>query len=226
MKKIALLGFALVFTVLVVNAQYYYDRSKSPDKVVSSNPTRDFDHFFFLSWDGNTPMSNPDFIKQASSLGTKLGFRKRLNSEDKLWVGADFGWAVYKEYFPYQTYPVSGNQSVSTDLYDYSYNYSLSANIDYFFLPMDKIFVPYAGLGVGGAYDKFAQYWNIYSYSGSSWGLMVRPEAGFLLGYGQNSSWRLKVAYHYDYTSNTNKDFGYKNFINTGFQIGIVKMAW
>ncbi len=225
MKNI-FLTMVLVGTCFIIsNAQYYYDRSKNPDKVIKQKSGRDFDHFFFLSWDGNTPASNPDFIKEASSLGTKLGFRKRINEDDKLWVGGDFGWAVYKQYIPTQTY-TSGTQSVTTDLYNYSYNYSLSANLDYFFLPMEKILVPYAGLGIGVAYDKFTQYYNIYGSTGSSWGFLVRPEAGILIGFKENSSWRVKAAFHYDYASNTSTDFGYKNFINYGFQVGLVKMAW
>lgn len=211
------------------NAQYYYDRSKNPDKNTGKISTpktgRDFDHFFFLSWDNNTPLSNPDFISQASSLGTKFGYRKRINDEDKLWVGGDFGWAVYKQYIPTQTY-TSGTQSVTTDLYNYAYNYSLSLNVDYFFLPMEKVFCPYAGLGLGVAYDKFSQYFNVYGADATTWGFLARPEVGILIGFKENSPWRIKAAYHYDYASNTSTDFGYKNFTNTGFQVGLVKMAW
>jgi hypothetical protein len=229
MKNIFSAIAGVVVCISSCNAQYYFDRSKNPDKNTGKISTpktgRDFDHFFFLSWDSNTPMSNKDFIGQSSSLGTKLGFRKRINEDDKLWVGGDFGWTVYKQYIPTQTYP-SGTQSTTTDLYNYAYNYSLSANLDYFFFPMEKILVPYAGLGIGVAYDKFAQYYNIYGTSGSSWGFLVRPEAGILIGFKENSPWRIKAAYHYDYASNTSTDFGYKNFINTGFQIGLVKMAW
>src|SRR5579872_1103241 len=157
LSTIVLVGICIVNS----NGQYYYDRSKNPDKNTGkvSNPKtgRDFDKFYFLSWDNNAPISNKDFISQPSSLGTKMGFRKRLNDEDKLWVGADFGWAVYKQYVPAQTY-TTGTQSVTTDIYNYAYNYSLSANLDYLFLPKEKIIVPYAGLGIGVAYDKFAQY--------------------------------------------------------------------
>lgn len=212
-----------------VSAQYYYDRSKNPDKntgkISSSKSGRDFDRFYFLSWDNNSPLSNKDFISQSSSLGTKLGFRKRLNEEDKFWVGGELGWAVYKEYFPYTTY-TNGVQSISTDLYNYAYTYSLSVNLDYFFLPMEKIVNPYAGLGIGAAYDKFAQYYNVYGSSATSWGFLVRPEAGVLIGFKENSSWRVKAAFHYDYSTNTNSDFGYKNFNSMGFQVGLVKMAW
>lgn len=218
----------------IVWGQYYYDRSKNPDRntglkqqqETQDKPSRDFDHFFFLSWDGNQPKSNTSFIANSSSLGTRLGFRKRINDQDNIWVGVDGGWSVYNQYVPYQTYAVSNTQTISTDLYNYSYNYSLTANIDYFILPMQRIFAPYVGVGVGGAYDKFATYYNISGSSSGSWGLLLRPEVGFLLGFKVNSSWRLKAAYHYDYGTNQNSDFGYKNFINTGFQIGIVKMAW
>jgi outer membrane protein W len=140
-------------------------------------------------------------------------------------VGADFGWAVYKQCIPTTTYNF-GTQSVTTDLYDYAYNYSLSVNLDYYFLPMEKMIAPYAGLGIGVAYDKFAQYYNIYGTKGTSWGFLVRPEAGVLIGFKENSSWRIKAAAHYDYSTNTSTDFDYKNFMSIGFQVGLVKMAW
>jgi hypothetical protein len=229
MKKLFLLAAVSVAFVASLNAQYYYDRSKNPDKNIGKISTpktgRDFDKFYFLSWDNNAPLSNKDFISQTSSLGTKLGFRKRLNDEDKLWVGADFGWAVYKQYVPTNTY-TTGTQSTTTDLYNYAYNYSVSVNLDYFFLPVEKIITPYAGLGIGAAYDKFAQYYNVYGSSGTSWGFLVRPEAGVLIGFKENSPWRIKAAFHYDYSTNTSTDFGYKNFSSMGFQIGLVKMAW
>lgn len=221
----SLLIFLLSFCFVSSHAQYYFDRSKNPDKVVVEKTGRDFDHFFFLSWDYNKPLTNTDFIKDASTVGTKLGFRKRINDEDKLWVGGDFGWAVYKQYVPTQTY-TTGTQSVTTDLYNYSYNYNLTVNIDYFFFPMKQLVVPYAGFGIGASYNKYNQYYNIYGSSSSSWGFLVRPEVGILIGFKENSSWRIKAAYHYDYSTNSSTDFGYKNFQNTGFQVGLVKMAW
>jgi hypothetical protein len=225
MKKLFLIIAVSITYTVSLKAQYYYDRSKNPDKNVSKTSGRDFDRFYFLSWDNNTPLSNKDFIGQSSSLGTKLGFRKKINEEDKLWVGGDFGWAVYNQYIPTTTYTF-GTQSITTDLYNYAYNYSLSVNIDYFFLPLEKIVVPYAGLGIGAAYDKFAQYYNVYGSSSTSWGFLARPEAGVLIGFKENSPWRIKAAYHYDYSTNTNSDFDYKNFMSMGFQVGLVKMAW
>jgi len=234
MKKLfSIVVFSIAF-VGSVKAQYYYDRSKNPDKIPnqpkqtrsrsSSSSSSNYSKFIFAAWDGNKPMSNSSFIDQSSSLGARFGFRKRLNDEDKFWVGGDLSWSVYNQYFPYQTY-TTGTQSVSTDLYDYAYNYGLTVNIDYFFLPMEKLVVPYAGFGIGIAYDKFNQYYNIYGDTPSdSWGLLVRPEVGVLIGYKQNSRWRLKAAVHYDYSSNTNSTYGYKGFTNAGLQIGILKM--
>ena len=229
MKNIFLAVVMVVVTFISGKAQYYYDRSKNPDKNTGKISTpksgQDFDRFYFLSWDNNTPMSNKDFISQASSLGSKLGFRKRINDEDKLWVGGDFGWAVYKQYIPTNTYTY-GTQSITTDLYNYAYNYSVSVNLDYFFSPMEKIVAPYGGLGIGAAYDKFTQYYNIYGSKSTSWGFLVRPEAGVLIGFKENSPWRIKAAVHYDYSTNMSTDFGYKNFVSMGFQVGLVKMAW
>ncbi len=233
MKKLFLVTMVSLGFVVIAQAQYYYDRSKNPDKVPSqpkrqnrsqSSNSGDYSKFFFASWDGNNPMSNSSFINNFSSLGTRFGFRKRINDVDNIWIGGDFGEAVYHQHFPYQTYATSSTQSVSTDLYNYSYNYGVTVNIDYFFFPMEKIINPYVGIGIGAAYDKFAEYYNINSSAGDSWGLLIRPEAGILVGFKQNSPWRVKAAVHYDYASNTNSSFGYKNFINTGLQIGIVKM--
>jgi outer membrane protein W len=235
MKNIFFSVFVLLVIVSSSNAQYYYDRSKNPDKPIVEKSGRDFDSFYFFSWDNNNPLSNQNYISQSSSLGTRLGYRKRLNDVDKLWVGADFGWVVYKQYVPYRTYQY-GTQSISTETYNYSYNFSLTATLDYFFTPMENLITPYAGLGIGIAYDKFSQYYNIYGVTTNSYGLQVRPEVGVLVGFKKNSSWRIKAAVHYDYASNNGKlvdnnfitpgDDNYKGFVNMGFQVGIVKMAW
>ncbi len=219
----------ILFTVLVfqsLQAQYYYDRSKSPERTVTQKVGRDFDRYFSFSWDINQPMTNKDFISQQSSLGTRLGFRKRLNSEDKLWVGGDFSWTVYKQYIPYTTfYTASG--ATSTDMYNYSYNYALTVNLDYMLRSTDKVIVPYGGLGLGLSYNKFAQFYNIYGYASDKWGLMLRPEVGLLIGFGENSSWRMNVAAHFDYSTAADKDLGYSSsFTNFGFRVGLVKMAW
>lgn len=181
MQKLIFIFILSVCSFFQVRAQYYYDRSKNPDrtsqqKPASINSGRDFDNFFYLLWDNNMPMSNKIFISKPSSLGLKAGFRKRLNHVDNLWVGGEFGWAVYNQYQPLQTYQYSGS-AISTDLYNYSYNYNLTANLDYFFFSMDKQIVPYAGVGVGAAATKFTQYYNIYSGSTTAWACSYAPKS-------------------------------------------------
>lgn len=228
MKKLFIFS-CLLFSLSAAQAQYYYDRSKNPQTTTTtsskSGSDREFDRLFFLSWDGNSPLSNKDFVGQNSNLGFRFGFRKKLNDVDRLWAGADFGWSVYKQHYPYQTY-TSGTLSTTTELFNYVYCYNLTANLDYMFLSSDHLICPYAGLGVGLAATKFAQYYNIYSYSSTAWGLQLRPEVGVLIGFSSNSAWRAKAAVHYDYATNKNSDLGYSSFLNTGFQIGIVKMGW
>ena len=233
----AVLICCLLFSNL--RAQYYYDRSKNPDRTVTpqTKPSagRDFDTYYFFSWDFNAPLSNQNYINQNSNLGTKFGFRKRLNNVEGLWVGGDISWAAYQQHVPFTSYQY-GNSAIAAEVFNYSYNYSLTCNLDYFLMPTTKIFVPYGGLCIGVAYDKFAQYYNIYAGKVDSFGLQVRPEIGVLIGFKENSPWRIKAAVHYDYASNTGKltDNGfitpgndnYHGFVNMGFQIGIVKMAW
>lgn len=235
MKKIL---FLLAFCGLIysgLNAQYYYDRTKNPEKAATQKVGRDFDTYYSFAWDINSPLSNQNYISQASTLGTRISFRKRLNSVDKLWIGADLGWAVYQQHVPYRTYQYSST-TVATELFNYAYNYSVAATIDYFLFPTDRLVVPYAGVGIGVAYDKFTQYYGIYGGNVSSFGLQLRPEVGLLIGFKENSSWRIKVAGHFDYASNsaklTDNNFitpgndNYNGFMNLGVQVGIVKMAW
>ncbi|HTH56020.1 MAG TPA: hypothetical protein VL728_08225 [Cyclobacteriaceae bacterium] len=233
--------FAAIICCLLVTSlhgQYYYDRSKNPDRTVKqSNQSagRDFDTYYSFSWDFNTPLSNQNFISDNSNLGTKFSIRKRLNNVDGLWVGGDLGWAAYQQHIPFTSYQY-GSSAVGAEVFNYTYNYSLTGNIDYLLMPMNKIFVPYAGVGVGLAYIKFAQYYNIYGGTLDSFGLQVHPEVGILVGFKENSSWRIKAAVHYDYASNSGKlaannfitpgNDDYHGFMNMGFQIGIVKMAW
>jgi|GEM_PF-1712698 len=244
MKKIFFISVVFFLLVSSAKAQYYYDRSKNPDRVpdevkqkkvrMDNSTGEEYRKYFYVAWDYNQPMSNKRFINQPSAIGLKLGFRKSLNDEDRLWWGFGFGWTTYKQHFPYQTYTY-GSQAISTEVYNYSYNYSLTLNIEYYFLPMEKMVTPFIGLGVGAAYDKFAQYYNIYANSTSAWGVLLNPQIGVLIGFKENSPWRIMAAAHFDYASNkanlNNNNFlsqasdvNYYNFTNTGFQLGLLRM--
>lgn len=222
----------LMITSVSSYAQYYYDRSKVKAKSVQDE-TKDFTKYISLGWDFNTPLSNTQFINSTSSAGVRLSYRKRLNDVDNLWAGFEFGAASYSQYYSYQTY-FSSSSATSSDFYNYVNTYSLAFSIDYFFLPLEKKIAPYLGLSLGAASTNFTQYYNVNKVNDNAWGVQVKPELGVLASPKTNGAWKIKAAVHYDYASNTTdfvkNDFlllrgsDYKNFMNVGLQIGIVKM--
>lgn len=215
-------------------SQYYYDRSKLQPKVILDTArTRDFSKYLSIGWDFNTPLSNTHFINTTSAAGIRLSYRKKLSDMDNLWVGYELGAVSYSQYFPYQTY-YSTSSAVSSDFYNYTTVYSLACAFEYFFLPMERKIVPFAGLSVGAAATDFKQYYNVNKATDNVWGMQLRPELGILASLKKNSSWKLKLAAHLDYASNTSKlaknNFfllgggEYKNFVNVGFQVGVVRL--
>lgn len=233
MRKSFFVGL-LMLTCSAGFAQYYYDRSKLKDKSFQNEAwTNDFTKYISFSWDFNRPLSNTQFINAPSSTGIRLSYRKRLNDIDNLWAGFDFGVVSYSQYFPYQTYS-SSTSATSSDFYNYATAYSLTCSVDYFFLPAEKKIAPFAGLSFGAAAANFTQYYNVNKASDSGWGLQLRSELGVLASFKTNAAWKIKAAVHYDYASNASafaknnfllvRGSGYKNFINAGFQVGIVKM--
>jgi hypothetical protein len=231
MIKIFYIGL-LALTSVPSFAQYYNDRSKVKTNT-SQDVTDDFTKYISVSWDYNVPLSNTQYINSASSAGIRLSYRKRLNNIDNLWAGIEFGAASYTQYYSYQTY-YSSASATSSDFYNYANTYSLAFSIDYFFLPMEKRIAPYVGLSIGAASINFSQYYNVNKVSDNTWGIQVKPELGILASLKTNAAWKLKVGVHYDYASNASdfakNDFltlrgsDYKNFMNVGFQVGIVKM--
>lgn len=231
MRKIFFVGL-LVLTSVPSFAQYYYDRSKVKAKSFRDG-TNDFTKYISLSWDFNVPLSNTQFINSASSAGMRLSYRKRLNDIDNLWAGFEFGTASYSQYFSYQTYS-SPTSATSSDFYNYANTYSFACSIDYFFVPMEKKFFPYVGLSIGAASTNFTQYYNVNKASDNAWGVQLRSEVGILASLKTNSAWKVKASAHFEYASNTSafaknnflllRESEYKNFMNTGFQFGIVKM--
>ena len=189
--------------------------------------------YLSLSWDINTPLSNRQFLGNASATGIKLSYRKRLSDFDNIWGGIDLGLVGYSQHFPYQTY-YSSSAATSADFYNYATNFSVTCSIDYLLVPTEKKLIPFVGLALGGASTNFTQYYNVNTATDHAWGLLVRPEAGVIAGFKANSAWRLKAGLHYDFASNTStfaknnflllRGSEYKNFINAGVELGLVKM--
>ena len=177
-----------------------------------------FDRHLSFSWDINSPLSNTNFIKNTSVKGVMVSYRQRINNH--LFLGIDLNNVTYHDYSPRQTYFLDGG-AVTTSFYKYVVAYDVTLGGDYYFSP-EKRLSPFAGLGVGANYNSYKLYYNIYSSEASGWGVLVRPQAGAILKIGEEMSWGVLAAIHYDYSTAASKDFAYTNFTNIGFRVGIV----
>ncbi|MBX7127204.1 MAG: outer membrane beta-barrel protein [Cyclobacteriaceae bacterium] len=181
-----------------------------------------YDKMFGLAYDINVPKSNPDFIKNTSYRGGKFIYRQFIN--EHFTMGGDFSYATYNDYTPPAVY-TTPSSSVYTDFYNYAYNYSIMLGGEYFWRT-EKNIRPYAGFGFGAAYNQYALFYNIYSDKVSTWGVLLRPQAGVQLRFSEKSNWAAMAGLHYDYSSNKNKDYGYNGFTSLGLQIGLVYLDW
>lgn len=181
-----------------------------------------YEKMFFVGWNGNTPLVNKDFAGKTSSHGARIGFRQLIR--EQIAVGLDVTWATYDGYTPRQTY-YSSTGALTTDYVNYANNYGALVTGDYYFFKEKKV-MPYVGLGAGVAYNSYKQYFNIYSNGKSGVGFMTRPQAGIWIKAGERRNWGINAGIHYDFSTARAKDFGYNNFMNVGFELGIVFLQW
>lgn len=181
-----------------------------------------YDKTYSVSLDINTPLSNTDYVDQISGRGFKLGYREMIN--ERFFAGFDFSNATFTKHKPRQTYS-NGTNSVTTDLFNYTYNYGLALSGEYYFRIENRI-MPFAGFGIGASYIKYKQFYNVYANKSDSWGVLVSPHAGIQFRIKDDSKWALLTALHYDYSSAKNKDFDLDAFHNIGIQVGVVFLSW
>lgn len=182
------------------------------------------DNYLYVSWDINVPLSNTNWVGNTSTRGGKAGYRAFF-ADGKFSAGLDFNWATFDEYAPTETIQ-NANGAITTDYFKYIYNYGLAASGQYYFLKgQSDILFPYAGLGLGATYNDYTLFYNIYKDVRKSWGFLARPEAGILVRFGPRRSLGAMAAVHADYSTNRSKDFGYDNFANVGFQVGLMLMG-
>lgn len=186
-----------------------------------SGVAQDFDRYFSIGWNANKPLSNTSWIEEGSARGLKLTYRKLLN--DRFAVGMDFSWAVYDEYQPTVTIEHSGG-AITSDYFKYMYHYGLTLSGQYFLPVESRKLMPYAGLGLGVAYNRYTLFYNFYSESEEKYGFLGRPEIGVLFPFGGRVGANLSA--HYDFSTAASDYFGYSNFSNVGFSLGIVFMSY
>ena len=178
---------------------------------------QDFDRYFYVTWNYNTPLSDTEWIGDPSIEGLKMGYRKLIT--DRIAAGVDFTWSVYDQYEPTTTF-VSNDGAITTDYFKYVYNYGITATGQYF-LPVNSMnILPYVGIGVGAAYNRYAMYYNIYTDEDTSWGFLARPEVGVLFTFSKKVG--ATVAAHYDYSTAKSDYFELSNFSHYGFNVGLV----
>jgi len=179
--------------------------------------------YFYANLDVNTPLSNRAWISSTTGSGFKMGYRKFIN--EKFSAGVDLGWASYHQYFPMETFK-EGNTTISTDYFNYITNYTLAVSGQYNFKLNAEWLLPYAGIGLGAANNKYTRYYNIYSDVDQTWGFLARPEAGLLVRISRRRSIGAMAAVHYDFSTAKSATYNYTGFSNLGVQIGIMLMQW
>lgn len=181
-----------------------------------------YERYFALSYDVNIPLVNTGYVGNTSTRGFQFGFRQKIN--EKVFVGLDLNDATYSTHIPRQTYTTDGG-ALTTDFYNYVYSYGAAVAGEYYFDTEKKI-MPFVGIGVGATYNEYTQYYNLFTNTDKKWGLLLRPQAGAIFKLGKFESWGLITAVHLDYSTAKSKDFGYDNFMNLGFRVGLVFFDW
>lgn len=181
-----------------------------------------YDKMFFVGWNVNTPLSNKDFAGKSSTRGARFGYRELV--AEKIAVGIDLTWATYEDYEPRQTY-YNQSGAITTDFNNYANNYGVILTGDYYFYTEKKV-MPYVGFGAGLAYNNYKVYYNVYQSGDNSFGFLARPQAGVWMKFNERRNWAFNAGVHVDFSTAKSKDFGYKNFANVGFELGLVFLDW
>jgi hypothetical protein len=184
------------------------------------------DNYFYINWDFNVPLANKEWIDATSARGARFGFRKFIGSESKFSAGVDINWAFYQEYKPTETFQQPGG-AITTDYFNDIFQIGITASGQYYFpVGNREHFFPFAGIGLGAGRNTYTVSYNIYSEEESSWGFLARPEAGILVRIGTRRKLGLMATAHYDFSTARSVSYGYDNFMNAGFQLGIMLMSW
>src|SRR5690349_17939855 len=151
-----------------------------------------FDKVLYVGWVVNTPLANQEFAGNTSVRGARLGYREVINP--KLAVGVDLTMATYDQYIPRQTYYSPGT-AFTTDFTNIVNSWGATLSGEYLFFEEKRV-MPYAGFGVGVAYNNYKIFYNVYSSTDNVFGVLLRPRVGTWLRFTERSPWGLNVSLH------------------------------
>jgi outer membrane protein W len=184
----------------------------------------DFDQCFIFAWDVNVPVGKNRPIDKTSWAGAKIEYRKKV--AHNITVGLDFSWNTFNEYKPSKTYHISSSTDITTDLYKHIYTLPLALTGHYYFPVNSKIFIPYAGIGLGATYADINLYANIYQLRDETWGFLARPEAGLIIKFTEDANTGIIIGARYSISTNKADEFNIKNLQSFGFHIGLIWSAY
>lgn len=146
-----------------------------------------------LTYSMGFPMGDlGDFIQKTSFRGVTFDYRKMTNIS--MGVGVSFGWNVFYEERPYDTY-TSGTASLSGKQYRYSNHFPMLASFDYFLKP-GKHIDPYVGLGTGVIYTRRNTDMNLYTIEQEAWNFALQPQIGIEIDNSYSSSFTIVLKYY------------------------------
>jgi hypothetical protein len=183
---------------------------------------QDFEGYYTLGLDINQPLSNTAWINNPG-IGFKVGFQRFLN--ERWSIGLDFNTGTYKKYQPTETIQQPSG-AITTDYFRYVYAYGLVVSGRHYFPTSNKHFMPFAGLGLGAANNKYTLFYNTYSDQNKVYGFLARPEGGLLIRFSERRSIGAMVGLHYDFSTARSTPQGYSNFSNVGITINLMAIDW
>ena len=156
-----------------------------------------------------------DFISPASARG--LSFDYQYMMTDNVALGFGIGWQVFYEDIGFFE-STDGTATISG--YQYRYLNSFPAHFTAtYFLDTGGDIRPYAGLGIGVAYNLRNRDFGVFTIEDDAWQFSFRPEAGIMYEFSYRFAMKLNARYVQAFDA---KDLDGQNYLAIG--LGFVFM--
>lgn len=167
-------------------------------------------------WQFNGTLAN-DFVESAQGYGAYLEGGYYVTP--MIAVGGFVNFGTNNEYFPRQTYPLSDNAAVTTDLDRSIYQVPFGATMRLRFMRYE--FQPYFEAKIGAEYSTQSTYMSTFVNRHENWGFYISPEIGLTVFPFHKEDIGFQIAAYYSYATNRNNSYDLKGLNNLGFKLGI-----